>query len=86
MPVDIKPRILSTAITEDDATASLDTCLGVAQYFGLAAKEARVVARAVGQAVAGWRQAAADVAIKKAEIDRMSSAFEHEDLALARSL
>jgi serine/threonine-protein kinase HipA len=57
----------------------------VAQYFGLAGKEARAVAREVGQAVAGWRQGAGDLAIAKAEIDRMSSAFEHEDLELARS-
>ena len=30
MPVDLKPRVLSTAITEDDATASLPLAIEVA--------------------------------------------------------
>src|SRR5580692_5798358 len=35
VPVDIKPRVLSTAIDLDDQTASLDVALSVADYFEL---------------------------------------------------
>lgn len=35
VPVDVKPRVLTTAINEDDPTASLPVALGVAGYFEL---------------------------------------------------
>jgi hypothetical protein len=42
VPIDIKPRVLSTAIDLDDGTASLDLALSVAAYFGwLLARRAR---------------------------------------------
>jgi len=84
MPVDIKPRILSTAINEDDATASLPLAMEVAGYFGLNAANAKVIAKEVGKSVSGWRSEALRHGIKKTEIDRMASAFEHEDLRKAR--
>lgn len=34
----------------------------------------------MGSATALWREEAAKLKIKKAEIDRMASAFEHKDL------
>jgi len=37
----------------------------------------------VGKATALWSKIAANFKIKKAEIDRMASAFEHEDLQKA---
>ncbi len=83
VPVDIRPRILSTAINEDDATASLDLALSVAGYFELSAEEGRAMARDVGQAVRKWRQIASTHGLSKAEQDRMSSAFEHKDLEAA---
>lgn len=42
-----------------------------------------MIASEVGQAVAGWRQEAARRGLTAAAIDRMASAFEHEDLAAA---
>jgi serine/threonine-protein kinase HipA len=33
VPVDIRPRVLTTCIDMDDATASLDLALSVAGYF-----------------------------------------------------
>lgn len=83
VPTDIKPRILSTAITEDDSTASFALAMEVAGYFELEDAKAREVAAQVGQAVSTWRGEAARHGLTKAEIDRMASAFEHEDLRLA---
>ena len=80
MPVDIKPRILSTAIDLENTTASLNVALEVAQYFDIDSVEAHQIAKQVGQAVAKWRQVAAGIGLTKTEIDRMASAFEHDDL------
>ena len=83
VPTDIKPRILSTAINEDDHTASLALALDVAGYFDLDAGKARTIAGEVGRAVSRWRDEASRQGLSKNEIDRMASAFEHEDLHLA---
>jgi len=85
VPVDIKPRVLTTAISEDDTTASLDLALGVAEYFELTPAEARVIAGQVGIAVGRWRAEAAALGLARTDIDRMASAFEHEDLEAARA-
>ncbi len=53
------------------------------RYFELDAKAADAIAAEVGQAVATWRGAAADLGLSPSEIDRMASAFEHEDLQRA---
>lgn len=83
VPTDIKPRILATAINEDDNTASLALALEVAGYFGLKAAEARKIAAQVGKAVSRWHAESARQGLKKREIDWMASAFEHDDLRLA---
>ena len=59
--------MLTTAITLDDPTASLRLAYEVASYFRLTPKDAR----------------AAKLRLSQAEIDRMASAFEHEDLKAA---
>ena len=64
----------------DDGTASLNLALEVAEYFALNAEQAREIAKEVGQAVADWRQEAARLELTAAQIDRMESAFEHDDL------
>lgn len=84
VPIDIKPRILTTAINEDDGTASLGLAMEVASYFELNDDQARNVAEQVGNAVANWRDEAARHGLTRTEIDRMASAFEHEDLKIAR--
>ena len=83
MPIDIKPRILTTAINEDDGTASLDLAMSVAEYFELEKNKAKTIAKQVGKASSTWRDDAAKHGIGKAEIDRMASAFEHDDLKKA---
>jgi serine/threonine-protein kinase HipA len=82
-PLDIKPRVLTTAIDEADSTASLDLALEVARHFGVKPNKAKSIIREVGQAVAPWREVAATVGLGNREIDRMASAFEHDDLAKA---
>jgi len=83
VPVDIKPRILTTAINEDDNTASLDVAMGVAPYFELDDARARADAGAVARAVATWRDEATRHGLTKEEGARMASAFEHDDLRAA---
>ena len=80
VPTDIKPRILTTAINEDDGTASLALAKSVAKYFELGAAKASEIAKQLGKAVSTWRNEAAHHGVGKSEIDRMASAFEHEDL------
>jgi serine/threonine-protein kinase HipA len=83
VPTDIKARILSTAINEDDNTAFLPLAMDVAEYFELDADRAREIAAEVGKAVLKWRDVAARQGLTRGEADRMASAFEHEDLKLA---
>jgi serine/threonine-protein kinase HipA len=85
VPTDIKPRILTTAINEDDGTASLALAMSVAKYFELETDKAREMAAQVGKTVSKWRNEAARHGITKNEIDRMASAFEHADLKDALS-
>ena len=54
MPTDIKPRILTTAINEDDSTASLALAMDVAKYFELDSAKAREIAKQVGKSVSKW--------------------------------
>src|ERR1039457_337012 len=86
VPTDIKPRVLSTTIDVDNGTASLNLAFEVASYFELGEAEAHRIAGQTGQAVATWRKQAAKLGITAAEIDRMASAFEHEDLKAALAL
>lgn len=84
VPVDIKPRVLSTAIgLDDDPTASLELALEVAREFTVSEEEAIATAASIGQAVAAWRDEAAALGIPPNEVERMSSAFEHDDLEAA---
>lgn len=55
----------------------------VASYFELAPAKAREIAAAVGMAVSAWRKVAAKLGLTTGEVDRMASAFEHDDLAAA---
>lgn len=82
-PVDVKPRVHALAIDEADATSSLETALGVAELFGIKSDRARALAAEIGAVTAGWRNAAKSLGLSKAQVDRMETAFEHDDLRLA---
>ena len=83
VPLDVKPRILSTAIDPDDNSASIDLAFAAAEYFGLNKDQATAIAAEVAAAVSHWREEAKKIGITKSEIDRMASAFEHDDLTKA---
>lgn len=83
-PVDVKPRVHALAIDETDPTASIETAYAVAPRFGLTLEAARAIAREVGAVVATWRQEAKKVKLTASQIERMASAFEHDDLAVTK--
>lgn len=83
VPIDLKPRVLSTAIDLDDATASLDLALEVAYYFEISNDDARQIAFEVGAAVKAWRSIAKNLNLAASQIERMASAFEHGDVQKA---
>jgi serine/threonine-protein kinase HipA len=85
-PTDVKARILTTNIDLDEGTCSIDLVESVADLFGLNLSAARDIIREVGAAVANWRTVAATVGARPSEINRMASAFEHEDLNKARAM
>lgn len=86
VPTDVKPRVLTTAIDLEDGTASLKLALEVASYFELGSGEAHIVVAQVGSAVATCRKAAIKLGLTAPEIDRMASAFEHDELKAALTL
>ncbi|MFZ1083447.1 MAG: type II toxin-antitoxin system HipA family toxin [Terracidiphilus sp.] len=86
VPVQFRPRILSTLINEQSGDASIELALSVAEYFRLTLPQAQQVAHEVAKAVSLWRREATALGIPASEIDTVSSAFEHEDLAVAKKL
>ena len=76
VPVDVKPRVLSTEIDFGDAAASLDLAMKVAGYFELSGGEAEEVIAEVKAAVSSWPKAAEKAGISPREIARMATAFE----------
>ncbi len=73
------PKELSTAIDFNDTHASIDTLMGVADYFRLNAQEAADVLAQVAAAVGHWRASAASHGLRQAEIEAMAPAFEHAE-------
>jgi serine/threonine-protein kinase HipA len=82
-PADVKARILLTNINLDERACTIGLVESAAGYFGLTLTAARSVIREVGAAVSNWRDVAVTVGARLAEILRMASAFEHDDLARA---
>jgi len=85
-PTDLKPRVLTTNIDVDEGACDLDLVLQVAEFFSLSEAAAKTIIGEVGRAVATWRQVASGRGAKAAEIKRMASAFDHDDLARALKL
>ena len=83
VPIDVKPRVLSTAIDLDDQAASIELALKVAPYFEIADRTAREIARTVAGVVAVWRDEAGKLGLAHADRERMKTAFEHDDLRTA---
>ncbi len=85
-PVDVKARILTTNIDLDEGTCSVELLQEAAEYFGLVAGQARPIIREVAEVTRTWQAVATEVGARRAEITRMATAFEHEDLRAALKL
>ncbi len=83
VPSDLKARILSTNITVDEATCSIEVLEEAAEFFALGLPDARRIIKEVAMATSSWREVAAAAGARPAEIHRMASAFEHEEHARA---
>lgn len=83
MPSDIKARVLTTNISLDEAICSLDLLESAAEYFSLSLAQARVIIKEVALVTSRWRNIAKEVGARSAEIQRMASAFEHDELKRA---
>jgi len=79
-PQELKPRVLTTAINYEDGTCSIELVREVAPLFGLQMAAADRMISEVAHATKTWRDVAKAVCARPAEIRRMESAFEHDDL------
>ena len=86
VPTDLKARVLSTNIDLDEATCSIDLLESASEYFALTLAQARSVIKEVATVTATWHDTARAVGAPASEIDRMASAFEHDDLNRALNL
>ena len=86
VPADLKARVLTTNIDLDEGTCSLDLLEAASEYFALTLAQARAIIKEVAAATATWREVARATGARPAEINRMASAFEHEDLTRALAL
>ena len=82
-PTDLKARVLTTNIDLDEGTCSLDLLEAASEFFALTLAQARSVIKEVASVTATWRDTAKAVGVRSAEINRMASAFEHDDLQRA---
>jgi len=84
-PTDLKPRILTTNISLDEGTCSIELALSQAELFGLTPGDSKEIINQVSSVVATWRDVAKSAGLSNSALDRMSSAFEHKDLADAQA-
>lgn len=86
VPADVRQRILTTYISLDDGTCDLNLVLEVAEFFSLSQDDAKAIVKEVAVVTSGWREAAKARGAWPAEVRRMASAFEHDDLRKALAL
>ena len=83
VPVDLKARVLTTHIDLDEGTCSIGLLESAAGYFALSLADARSILGQVASATSRWREIAREVGAAAPELDRMASAFEHDELRQA---
>ncbi len=86
VPTDLKARVLTTNIDLEESTCSIELLEAAAGYYALALAEARTILKEVAHATRTWRTVAQETGASSAEIHRMASAFEHDDLRKALAL
>jgi len=79
-PAPNRPRILSTRIDFNDASASIQLLRSVAEYF-LAKKDADQIIQECKAVVTNWREFANRRDAPASEVKILQSAFEHEETA-----
>jgi serine/threonine-protein kinase HipA len=77
---------LATAVDETNTEASLVTALDVAELFRLSEAHAAAIVGEVSTATERWRSVAYEMGIGSGEIERLASAFVHEQSTAAREL
>lgn len=83
VPTDLKARVLSTNIDLNEGTCSLDLLEAASEFFSLKLSQARKTIKEVATVTATWRDTAKAIGARQSEIERMASAFEHDDLQQA---
>ena len=74
-PVEIRPRILTTAIDFDNTQADIEIAKSVAKDFRLSNEQAETIIKEVSNAVQNWQKVASDYGLNKQACNRMASAF-----------
>lgn len=77
---------LCTAIDLDDTLASIDTLMGVAEYFRLDSENARQVLDEVATATSRWRILATEAGLSRLAVEQMAPAFEHDQAERAHQI
>jgi serine/threonine-protein kinase HipA len=75
---------LATAIDENDTQASITTALEVAGLFRVSELEARAIIAEASAATERWRDVARAMGLGGHELERLASAFEHQQSVIAR--
>jgi len=83
VPTDLKARVLTTNIDLAEGTCSVDLLESASGYFALTLAQARKIIREVATVTTTWRDTARALGARAAEVNRMASAFEHNDLERA---
>jgi serine/threonine-protein kinase HipA len=81
-----RPRELTTAISLDDATASIELALSVREFFRLSSERARSIVADIEYATAGWSTVASRYGIARREHSLMADAFDSPEREVARRL
>jgi serine/threonine-protein kinase HipA len=81
-----RPRELTTAISLDDATASIELALSVQEFFRLSSERARSIVVEIESATAGWSAIASRYGIPRREHSLMADAFDSPEREVARRL
>jgi serine/threonine-protein kinase HipA len=70
-------------IDDRDNSASFDLTIEVGDYFGLDEDDMREVVTGLVNSISTWRDEARRIGISTEEINRMATAFEHDEMTRA---
>lgn len=74
-PSNDNKNVLSTYITENDNTQSLDLALSICDYFEINYQEAKKIVNEMKSIVTNWKQVAKQLGLSSLEISKMENAF-----------